>query len=56
MRSDDILILRTRRQAERFLEIACEILEGELRLVVNKGKHITSVYKSALPWVYHIPR
>ena len=45
--ADDILIFaRTRRQAERFLEIACEILEGELRLVVNKGKtHITSVYK-----------
>ena len=45
--ADDILIFaRTRRQAEKFLEIACEILEGELKLVVNRDKtHITSVYK-----------
>jgi RNA-directed DNA polymerase len=45
--ADDILIFaRTRRQAEKFLEIACEVLEGELKLVVNRDKtHITSVYK-----------
>ncbi|MGI6540749.1 MAG: group II intron reverse transcriptase/maturase [Bacillota bacterium] len=45
--ADDILIFaRTKRQAEKFLEIACEILEGELKLVVNRDKtHITSVYK-----------
>lgn len=33
-------------KAERFLEIACEILEGELELVVDRDKtHITSVYE-----------
>jgi len=47
--ADDILIFaRSRRQAEKFLEIACEILEGELKLVVHKDKtHITSVYECA---------
>lgn len=43
--ADDILIFaRTPRQAERYKQIAYEILEGELRLVVNKEKtHVTSV-------------
>ena len=42
--ADDILIVAfTRRQAEKYLKIACEILEGELKLVVNREKtHITS--------------
>lgn len=41
-----LIFARTRPQAERFLEISCEILEGELKLVVNKDKtHITSVYE-----------
>lgn len=42
--ADDILIVaETKRQAERYLKIACEILEGELKLVVNKDKtHLTS--------------
>lgn len=45
--ADDILIFaRTARQAERYKQTAHEILEGELRLVVNKEKtHITSVHK-----------
>jgi len=45
--TDDILILaRMRRQAWRFLEIACELLEGELKLAVNgENTHITSVYE-----------
>jgi RNA-directed DNA polymerase len=55
--ADDILIFaRTRRQAEKFLEIACEILEGELKLVVNRDKtHIASVYKGVpyLGFVIH---
>lgn len=36
--ADDILIFaRTPRQAERYKKIAHEILEGELKLVVNMG-------------------
>jgi len=43
--ADDILIFaRTPRQAEQYKKIAYDILEGELKLVVNKEKtHITSV-------------
>ncbi|NPV29256.1 MAG: group II intron reverse transcriptase/maturase [Firmicutes bacterium] len=45
--ADDILIFaRTPRQAERYMKTAYEILEGELKLVVNKEKtRITSVYE-----------
>jgi RNA-directed DNA polymerase len=45
--ADDILIFaRTPRQAERYMKTAYEILEGELKLTVNKEKtHITSVYE-----------
>ncbi len=45
--ADDILIFaRTERQARRYQEIAYDILEGELKLVVNKEKtHLTSVEK-----------
>lgn len=45
--ADDILIFaKTPRRAQRYLQIAIEILEGELKLVINKEKtHITSVYK-----------
>ena len=45
--ADDILVFaRTPRQAERYKQIAYDILEGDLKLVVNKEKtHTTSVYK-----------
>lgn len=45
--ADDILIFaRTPRQAERYMKIAYDILEGELKLVVNKEKtHVTSVFE-----------
>lgn len=45
--ADDILVFaQTPRQAERYKQIAYDILEGELKLVVNKEKtHITSVSK-----------
>lgn len=45
--ADDILIFaRTPRQAERYKKVAYDILEGELKLVVNKEKtHVTSVFK-----------
>jgi RNA-directed DNA polymerase len=43
--ADDILIFaRTPRQAERYKKIAYDILEGELKLTVNKEKtHVTNV-------------
>ncbi|MEW6244535.1 MAG: group II intron maturase-specific domain-containing protein [Bacillota bacterium] len=43
--ADDILVFaRTPRQAEKYKKIAHDILEGELKLVVNKEKtHVTSV-------------
>ncbi len=45
--ADDILIFaRTYREARKYQQIATDILEGELRLVVNKEKtHLTSVYQ-----------
>lgn len=45
--ADDILILaRTHQEAVKYREIATELLEGELKLTVNKEKtHITDVYK-----------
>lgn len=45
--ADDILVFaRTPRQAERYQQIATGILEGELKLTVNKEKtHLTSVRK-----------
>ena len=45
--ADDILIFaKTPRQAERYQQIATGILEGELKLTVNKEKtHLTSVRK-----------
>jgi len=45
--ADDILVFaRTPRQAERYKQVAYDILEGDLKLVVNKEKtHTTSVYK-----------
>lgn len=45
--ADDILVFAySKRQAEKYREIAYSILEGELKLVVNKKKtHITSVHK-----------
>jgi RNA-directed DNA polymerase len=45
--ADDILIFaRTHREARKYQQIATDILEGELKLVVNKEKtHLTSVYE-----------
>ncbi|MDR9757467.1 MAG: reverse transcriptase domain-containing protein [Thermoanaerobacterales bacterium] len=45
--ADDILIFaETPRRAQKYLQIAIKILEGELKLVINKDKtHITSVYE-----------
>ncbi|WP_426377655.1 group II intron maturase-specific domain-containing protein [Desulforudis sp. 1031] len=45
--ADDILILaRTRQEAWRYQQIATAILEGELKLVVNRAKtHLTDVHK-----------
>ncbi len=55
--ADDILIFaNTSRQAERYQEIAFQILEGDLKLTVNRTKtHITSLYKgvSYLGFVIH---
>lgn len=45
--ADDILIFaKTPKKAQRYLQISARILEGELKLVINKDKtHTTSVYK-----------
>ena len=55
--ADDILIFaNTSRQAERYQEVAFQILEGDLKLTVNRTKtHITSLYKgvSYLGFVIH---
>lgn len=55
--ADDILIFaRSPRQAERYRETATQILEEDLRLVVNRQKtHIADVYRSVpfLGFVIH---
>jgi hypothetical protein len=45
--ADDLLIFaRTPRQDKRYEKTAYEILEGELKVVVNKEKtHVTSIYQ-----------
>lgn len=45
--ADDILVFaRTRKEAGKYRQIANNILEGELKLVVNKQKtHLTDAYK-----------
>jgi RNA-directed DNA polymerase len=45
--ADDILIFaRTRKEAGSYRQVATQILEGELKLVVNKEKtHLTSIYE-----------
>lgn len=55
--ADDILIFaRSRKEAGKYRQIATNILEGELKLVVNKQKtHLTSAYKGVpyLGFVIH---